>query len=463
MPKEKVLPTEKAILRDKLDRCEELVTYVEQFKPLKFRNPVPEHQIGRYRLPDRRICVTAEMELIKSFIEKKKDLPSFLEAGPRDKLHFDPAEVRIGIVTPGGIAPGLNTVIHSIVHMHSDVYRMKEKAYGFLNGFQGLAEDRSIYLDPSVTIQWIHKGGSGLGCGRGKQDIALLADRLEDRGVNILYVIGGDGSLTGAHEIAGELQKRNKRIVVAGIPKTIDNDILWVWQSFGFSTAVEEATRIVNAIHDEAKAAQRICLLHLFGRDAGFIAGHAALASGQVDVVLVPEVEFKIEPTLRRVERIVAKKGYALVVLAEGACPKDYGEDRVREEIQRQGLNPDDRTHPKVSKAFRELRLNVLQTKFEEHFRAFKSGRHGVFVMEPRHLIRAIPPGSVDQIYCQRLADMAVHNALAGFTDFMISQWLTEYVLVPLDLVADRNKRIPPSGIFWTTVISATGQPSFES
>lgn len=462
MDKERLLPTEKMILRDKLARCERLDTDVKQFKPAERENTVPEHEIGRYRPLESRMCVTAEMSVIRQYLEKKKEMPpSFLEAGPREYLYFDPKRVKIGIVTPGGIAPGLNTVIHSIVNMHVEIYGMRTKAYGFLNGFQGLGQDHKVVLNPTITRKWIHEGGTGLGAGREKQDVSVMASQLEDLGVDILYIIGGDGSLTAAYELAQEIERRNKTIVVAGIPKTMDNDVLWVWHSFGFDTAVEEAARIINALHDEAKSTGRICLLPLFGRDAGFVAAHAALGSGQVDAVLVPEVPFKIEPLLDYVKRRVQDKGYALVVAAEGASPQGYTEEKVKQEIRNSGLNPDDPTNPRVHKFFQEWRTQLLQTKFEEYFEKVIHGKHRVFVNEPRYLVRAIPAHSVDQIYCHRLGDLAVHSALAGFTGFMISQWLTEYVLVPLKLVARGHKRIPPGGVFWTTVISSTGQPSF--
>lgn len=460
----RLLATEKAILDDKIKRGEQLETDVKQFEPTPHENRVPEDQIGRYRALDRRICVTAEMWIIKQFVGKGQEPPSLLEAGPRKYLHFDPKEVTIGIVTPGGIAPGLNTVIHSIVNMHYKIYGMRNKAYGFLGGFEGIAEKRRFNgdLDPDVTIEWIHKGGTLLGAGREEQKISDMVTNLEDLGVDILYVIGGDGSLTAGYHLAQEIEKRSKKIAVAGIPKTMDNDVLWVWHSFGFDTAVEEATRLVNALHDEAKSTRKVCLLPLFGRDADFVAAHAALASGQVDVVLVPEVPFKIDRVLDHVKKVVAKNSYALVVVAEGACPQGYTEESVKEEIRKQGLDPNDRTNPKVWDMLQAWKIHLLRSKFEECFKNFMKGKHRVFVNEPRYLIRAIPANSVDQIYCRRLADMAVHNALAGFTGFMISQWLTEYVLVPLKLVAGGHKKIPPAGIFWKTVISSTGQPSFD-
>lgn len=494
-----LLASEKAILRDKLARGEQLDTDVKQFGPASFRNLVPEDRIGRYRSLHSRMCVTAEIEIIKQYLNRNQAPPSFLEAGPREYLYFDPKNVQVGIVTPGGTAPGLNTVIHCIVnmHMHPLLYGTRNKVYGFLGGFRGLAKSDYEPLTPDKTKNWIHKGGTELFTSRGNQDISIMVKSLQDLGVNILYVVGGDGSLTAAHLIAKKIEEedikvRGKNIVVAGVPKTMDNDILWVWHSFGFDTAVEEATKAINAIHDDTKATERICLMQLFGRDAGFVAAHAGLASGQADVVLVPEIEFHIDPLLDYIEEVVTRKNYALIVVAEGAGPKEYTEEYIHERLKSEGFDrevPNYRAHPRVSEALAEGKLTFLKDRFDERFvkgspngrrpfreerRPFREGRHRVFVSQPRHLIRAVPPGSVDQIYCQRLADLVVHNALAGFTDFMISQWLTEYVLVPLKLVAEQvdptdpsgkkrqTKKIPPGGIFWTTVISSTGQPSFQ-
>lgn len=468
--------TERAIIINMLG---ELDTRVKQYEPVDNKNLLNEKRIGLFRPFDKKKCITADMEIIEYFYkESNSPVPSFLEAGPRKLLYFKPAEVRIGIVTPGGIAPGVNTVIHCIINMHQ-LYGMRKDAYGFIGGFRGLAEKHYKELNTTNTKFWIHRGGTELTTSREKQDVSKMVESLVALGINILYVVGGDGSLTCAHLISekiyeGKINVRGKNIVVAGIPKTMDNDILWVWHSFGFDTAVEEATRAINAIHDDAKSTERICIMQLFGRDAGFVAAHAALASGQVDAVLVPEIEFRIEPLLIYIQEKIEDKNYALVVVAEGAGAKEYTDDYIHDLLKKEGYDKEDpsyRTYPRVNEALAEGKLIFLRNKFNERFKDFRSGRHSVFVSQPRHLIRAVPANSVDQIYCQRLADLAVHNALAGFTGFMISQWLTEYVLVPLRFLAEQRepvtgkrltKKIPPGGIFWTTVISGTGQPSFE-
>ncbi|MGE5551476.1 MAG: 6-phosphofructokinase [Bacteroidota bacterium] len=482
---------EKTVLRESLASGTPLDTTVSQHEPAPYRNPLPEERIGRYRPLGSRMCVTAELDIIRDyFTKRKREPPGFLEAGPRANLYFNPVDVRAGIVTPGGVAPGLNTVIHSIVNMHREIYGGRQPVYGFRGGFRGLVQKDWIPLTPDVTKNWIHKGGTELGTSRGETDIHPMTKSLKDLGVNILYVVGGDGSLTVAHLIAEEVEREGlkiggQKICVAGVPKTMDNDVLWVWHSFGFSTAVEEAARAINAIHDDTKSTERICLMQLFGRDAGFLAAHASLASGLVDVVLVPEIDFRIEPLLDYVEKVLIDKNYALIVVAEGAAPREYTEEYIHARLKAEGFDPEApnyRTLPRVSEALAEGKLTFLKDQFDARFAKgtadgnapFRDGRHRVFLSLPRHLIRAVPPNAVDQIHCQRLADLAVHNALAGFTDFMVSQWLTEYVLVPLKLVARQpdptdftgarrlTKKLPPGGLFWTTVTSSTGQPSFD-
>jgi 6-phosphofructokinase 1 len=472
------ITTERILLLKKRDK---LYTKLDPFEPRDIPNPLDQEKVGIYRSDDKRKCVTADMEIIEYFTQKLKCLPpSFMEAGPKEKLYFDPKEVRIGIVTPGGIAPGLNTVIHCIVNMHT-IYGMTKPAYGILGGFRGIAEWRTEELTATKTKNLINQGGTYLCTSREEQDITRMANNLKENGVNILYVVGGDGSLTAAHLIAQEIKRKEikvnrKKIVIAGIPKTMDNDILWVWNSFGFNTAVEEATKAINAIYADAKSTERICIMQLFGRDAGFVAAHASLASGQADAVLIPEVDFKIEPLIEYIQEKLVEQNYALIVVAEGACPREYSEDFIHDLLKKEGYDRTSsyyRTIPRVNEALAEGKLIFLREKLKEYFNNYRQGRHVVFVSQPRHLLRAVPPNSVDQTYCQRLADLAVHSALAGFNDFMISQWLTEYVLVPLKLIAEemdpndpigkkrKTKKIPPSGIFWATVISSTGQPSF--
>jgi 6-phosphofructokinase 1 len=333
--------------------------------------------------------------------------------------------------------------------------------FGIYDGFIGLCSKPIdwIRLNPTITEYALDRGGSMLGARRFREKklddlVDAIISNLTLNDIDILYVIGGDGSLTVAHEIAQKAPK----VSVVGVPKTMDNDVLWVWQSFGFNTAVEKATEVVNTMHSEAESTRRVCIVELFGAQSGFVAANAALASGHVDLVLIPELFMSLpegehdrllSSYVEYLSRIARDKerAHAVVILAEGV-----GELLQQRQIKLEGAMI-------VGKEFAGQFRNFLQGKLKD-----RMGREvDVFVNQPRHNIRAIPANAYDQTYCERLGALAVDNALAGYTDFMISQWLTEYVLVPLELVTLRQKRIPPGGMFWKQVISSTGQPDIES
>jgi len=460
-----MIASERLILRKYLEEGLEFPTEIRTLRNPYFDNPVPEKDLGEYRPRDRRKCVTADLEVIMGFIEQRRKIPGFLEAGPRQKLAFaEPSRdggLRVAVVTTGGLAPGLNSVVHSIVERHLKTYRKlvgNGVLWGIQESFRGLAGDEPNYidLDTERTEGWLHSGGCELGAIR-YMDLRLdaLADRiatnLKQWGIDILYVIGGDGSLTAAHAIAARVEKT----IVVGIPKTMDNDILWVWKSFGFNTAVERAESFINTMHSEAESTRRVSVLEFFGARSGFVAANAALASGHVDLVLIPEVfeqmnKVAAEAALQEYvdylrESIIhkGKKRHAVVVIAEGV-----GKVLAHLGVEFCGNRVDsDRFPDQFSKG--------LKTKLVS-----MSGRPmPSFTVQPKYYIRAIPANSHDQIYCKRLGALAVDNALAGYTDFMISQWLTEYVLVPLSLVAGGQKRVPPGGIFWKQVVASTRQP----
>ncbi len=456
------ITSERAILMAYLKKNEPLVTEVPILIKPTFPNPAGEDILGTYREMKRRKALTADMEVIEAFAKSSKSLPSFAEAGPRKDLAFPvPTKrhemLRVGIVTTGGLAPGLNSVIHSIVERHMTTYHellgQGGEVWGFLDSFKGLvaAESRHIELNPDMTERWLQEGGSELGSIRYHEmelpNLAqTVANNLERWGVKILYVIGGDGSLTAAHEIA----KYAKKTIIAGIPKTMDNDILWVWQSFGFNSAVERTAAFINTMHYEAEGTRRVAVLEFFGAQSGFVAANAALASGHVDLVIIPEVfehmnkrqsedalasykEYLIE-TIRRKQH----NPHAVIVIAEG----------VGQILAKHKIITQDEAKTFASDFSTSLGLNNMAGEEVK-----------TFVIQPRHYIRSIPANSHDQIYCKRLGTLAVDNALAGYTDFMISQWLTEYVLVPLQMVAGGQKRVPTGGIFWKQVVASTGQP----
>ena len=443
-----------------------------------FYNPVKEDVIGRYRASDSRINVLSDVTTIEQLVSNGKQIPSFLEAGPRKYLSFNPTSVKAAIVTTGGIAPGLHSVIHAIVQRHHNIYKMNESDHGYIygikDGFRGLCRPGQsfIKLTPEITESWLSLGGSQLGSVRyypkeseqqlkpeETQTILVnqISQRLKSSGIDILYVLGGDGSMRVAHEIASKL----KNIAIACVPKTMDNDILWVWESFGFTTAVEEATRVINTLHQEAVSTRRICIVGLFGAESGFVAANASLASGKVDLVLIPEI-------------------FRMLVKTPDACEKYWNAciDHITNKIMNLGEDP----HiviviaegvSAILKAYNICIHGVKITNSEEiikllcedlkDIRSTNNDEILTFENQPKHNIRAVAANAHDQIFCERLGALVVDNALAGYTDFMISQWMTEYVLIPLSLPISGQKSIPLDGVFWKQVINITGQPSHES
>jgi len=473
------ITSERAILQKCLDEGKNLETSIDEVKGRSYRkNEVRQAKLGVYRPPTARKAVIADMELIGEFQKRRLKVPSFMEAGPRARLLFNPHGVRAAIVTTGGLAPGLNCVIHAIVKRHCNTYGPCTGIFGVYNSFKGLCNlaDNRVSLDPDTTEEWLDKGGSQLGSvryhydedeQRGKRKkvkISEMASRivtnLRNNNIDILYVIGGDGSLRVAHEIAQEDPTRS----IVGIPKTMDNDILWVWQSFGFDTAVEQAKQTINTLRSEAEGTRRICLIELFGAESGFVAANAALASGHTDAVLIPEV-FKAMSGPRISKRAFAKSSLGYL---------DELVDHIQTIVQNEPKNP----HAVVVIAegvgamleANGVAIGGIPVKKKEFLRQFEDlvknrvkDAHGntmaPFTNRPQHYVRAVPANSHDQIYCERLGALAVDNALAGYTSFVISQWLTEYVLVPTSLVIKGQKSIPVNGMFWKQVVSGTGQP----
>ena len=254
-------------------------------------------------------------------------------AGPRAKLFFDPKQTRAGIVTCGGLCPGLNDVIRSLFLELRHAYGVKE-VLGFRGGYQGLdpppgtASGRTSTMEPIVLtpelVDSIHReGGTILGTSRGPVDIGRAVDNLVRLGVNILFTIGGDGTQRGANALFQEAKKRGHALSVVGIPKTVDNDVAFVTRSFGYLTAVQEAARVLNRAHTEARSVVNgIALVKLMGRHSGFIAAGATVASQDVNFTLVPEVPFALDGErgfLAALKRRILTRSHAVVVVAEGA------------------------------------------------------------------------------------------------------------------------------------------------
>lgn len=378
------------------------------------------------------------------------ELPTFEPAGPRKKIFFDPSKTRAGIVTCGGLCPGLNDVIRGLVMELYFRYGVK-RIYGFQNGFEGFTAKHArevIDLTPELVANINEQGGTVLGSSRGAQDVNEIVDCLEQMNIQILFVIGGDGSLKGALKISEVLRERYSRIVVVGVPKTIDNDIPYMDQSFGFQTAFSVATESIRAAHVEATSSPNgIGLVKVMGRHSGFIACYAALAQNDANFVLIPEVPFQLQgeqgflPVLA--ER-VKKRGHVVVLVAEGA-----GQELFQEGQQ----------HFDASGNAKLADIGVfLRQQIQNDFRERKL-ECNVKYIDPSYLIRSVPANPFDSVYCLRLAHNAVHAAMCGKTEMVIARYKGRFVHMPIPMCVREPSRVDPYGDLWMSVLESTGQP----
>jgi len=371
-------------------------------------------------------------------------------SGPRETLFFPPEKAKCAIVTCGGLCPGLNDVIRGLVMTLYYSYGVRD-IYGIPYGFEGFI-DRYGHTIRKLTpedVSDIHNhGGSLLGTSRGPQSPIEMVDKLVSLGVDILFVIGGDGTLRGANAIVEEVTKRNLQIAVVGIPKTIDNDLEYTDKSFGFETAFAEAVRAVRSAHNEARGHPNgLGIVKLMGRDSGFIAAFAAIADNCVNYVLIPECPFALEGNtglLAHLEKRLNGRGHAVIVVAEGA-----GQDLMQGD-------------PSAKDASGNVRYGdiglFLKDRIQSHFKGL--GRDlNIKYIDPSYVIRSVPASPQDAIFCLRLAQHAVHAAMAGKTDMVVGRWHGHHVNLPIGVVTVRRRKVSLQGDLWLSVLEATGQP----
>ncbi len=376
--------------------------------------------------------------------------PAFELAGPRDRIYFEPTAMGCGIVTCGGLCPGLNNVIRGLVLELWQSYGVR-RILGFRYGYEGLSAEHGhepIPLDPAAVASIHHRGGTMLGSSRGRQDAVAAVDRLVALGIHVLFVVGGDGTIRGAMAIADEIARRGLKIGVVGVPKTIDNDIQFIDRSFGFETAFSEAVGVIRSAHVESKGAPRgVGLVKLMGRHSGFIACHAALASTEVDIVLIPEVPFTLEGPnglLAVLERRLDRLGSAVVVVAEGAG----------QELFASGPGGTDASG---NAKFGDIGV-VLRDAITAHFRE-RGLPLNLKYLDPSYHIRSVPASPSDSVYCWNMARNAVHAAMAGNTRMLIGRWHNRFVHLPMELATRTRKEVDTHGDLWLSVVEATGQP----
>jgi 6-phosphofructokinase 1 len=399
---------------------------------------------------DERILVHSHSRDLRDSQDSGKELPMFEKAGPRRKIFFEPAGLNCGVVTCGGLCPGLNDVVRTITLSLFWQYGVKN-VYGFRYGYAGLASKPPrppILLTPELVNDIHVKGGDILSSSRGPQDVDEMVDTLERMGIGVLFTIGGDGTLRGARCLAETIKKRDLKISVIGIPKTIDNDICGIEQSFGFSTAVEAARVAISSAHEEARGAWNgVGLVKLMGRDSGFIAAHSTLANSDVNFCFIPEVPLVLDGEngfLSELEKRLDNRHHAVVVVAEGAGSRMVGQNGapIRDasgNILRQDIGL------------------ILKDKITEYFRR-KNKPLSLKYIDPSYMIRSLPADANDSAFCVMLGQNAVHAGMSGRTNMVVGYWNQYFVHIPTSLTVLERKKVDPNGHLWQTVLEITGQ-----
>ncbi|MEA2068664.1 MAG: ATP-dependent 6-phosphofructokinase [Verrucomicrobiota bacterium] len=384
-----------------------------------------------------------------SNLQSIDDIEYFELAGPREKLFFNPGKTTVGIVTCGGLCPGLNDVIRALTFCCLESYGVK-RVLGFKYGYEGLVAKHYHYpieLTTDNTDEIHEKGGTILKSSRGAQDTNEIIDTLVHYGVDILFTIGGDGTQRGARDVVEGVKKRNLPIAVVGIPKTIDNDVSLIQRSFGFETAVEATWDIITNAHSEAKAYRNgVGLVRLMGRESGWIAASAALANSNVNFCLVPEVPFELHGPngfLAHLKARLQNKEHAVVVVAEGA-----GQELFDEQLG---------TNKSGNKNLSDIGL-LLQDEIKSSFKA-DGTEVNVKYFDPSYNIRSRRANANDSMYCLRLGSNAVHAAMAGKTNMIVGLHHDRLVYLPIPMIGER-KAIDSQSWFWQTVLQATHQPA---
>ena len=372
-------------------------------------------------------------------------------AGPREKIYFNPAHVHAAICTCGGICPGLNNVIRAVVRCLWYRYGVK-RISGIPYGYRGLlptSKDSFVELNPDVVDDIQEKGGTILGSARGGGDkVTEIVDTLESNNINILFTIGGDGTLRGAYAISQEIKARGLKIAVVGIPKTIDNDLAYIQTSFGFDTAVSLAVPVVRGAHVEAKnAINGIGLVKVMGRESGFIAVHTSLAQSDVNFCLIPENPFDLEGPnglLVNLKNRLESRGHAVILVAEGA-----GQDI---------MPATGKTDASGNVRFNDIGL-FLKEKITEYFKKCNM-EVNIKYIDPSYVIRSAPADSFDSIYCARLGANAVHAAMAGKTEVLVSMLNNSFIHMPIKEAVSSRSKVETTSAIWRDVLENTRQPA---
>jgi 6-phosphofructokinase 1 len=406
----------------------------------------PSPMLGvQFTEENERLLYHSNPDDLRPFTDAGLKPPSMERAGPRQQIFFDRHQLSCGIVSCGGLCPGINNVIRAVVMSLYHHYGVR-RILGFRYGFKGMVKrhgHQPIRLSPDEVNHIGELGGTVLASSRGPQDAAEMVDYLQELGIGILFVIGGDGTLKGAGAIVDEIKLRGLPLSVIAIPKTIDNDICFVNKTFGFETAVAEAQSAINAAHSEATGAfNGIGLVKLMGRDSGFIAAHATLVNGQVNFCLTPEAPFDLPGFMENLGERLLRRGHAVIVVAEGA-----GQELMAATGKR-----DSSGNVQLGDIGEWLRDTI-----KDHF-AEKKIEITLKYIDPSYIIRSQPANAHDSAFCLLLGHNAVHAGMSGRTNMVLGSWNNQFTHVPIALATQQRKRIDPKGWFWNSVLASTGQ-----
>ena len=407
--------------------------------------------ISNFTPDKKRLLFNSHTDDYLSCVDKNGQPLSVELAGPRDKIFFNPSRTKAAIVTCGGLSPGLNDVIISIttaLYFNYKVRNIVGIKYG-LRGLNPIFGHELVKLSPEAVKDITSIGGSILSTSRGPQDAVVIVDSLVKLNIYILFCIGCDCTIRAAEKITAEIKKRNLKIAIVCIPKTIDNDLNLIQKSFGFDTAIEKTAEAIKSAHVEAKGAfNGIGLIKIMGRNSGHIAAYAALAQNDTNFVLIPEVPFDQEGRngfLTTLKKRIKSRGHAVIMVAEGAG----------QYLLRGNASPFDKD---PSGNIRLLDIGLfLKNAIEDYFKEIHLEINLKYI-EPSYLIRSVPANASDGIYCNSLGQYAVHAGMAGKTGLLVALMKDEYVHLPLSSVAS-NRKIDPQDDTWLRVLETTGQP----
>ena len=435
-----------------------IMTEISTLGEAKITTPVQKRTDGTEDISfvsdESRVIIEVDADRVNQIVKKSQPLPSFELAGPRRNIFFDPSKLKCALVTCGGLCPGLNDIIRSVVlelHYGYGVKNIFGIRYGLQGFIAGYGHDL-IDLTREFVVNIHDRGGTVLGSSRGPQDIDKIVDSLERMNIGLLFMIGGDGTLTAASRITDRIANRGLKIGVVGVPKTIDNDIYMVSRSFGFDTAVDVATSAIISASNEAEGYPNgIGLIKLMGRHSGFIAATAVLAQQDVNFVLIPEVDFDLEGPnglLNALEKRLSERKHAVIVVAEGAGQKFFESEKNERD------------------ASGNIKLKDIGIYLKGAIGAYFAGK-GIDVsikyIDPSYMIRSLPANANDRVFCNFLGRNSVHAGMSGRTDMLIGHWNNQFVHVPMKLIADKRKKVNPRGSLWRSTLEATGQSSLKN